>query len=115
MRKATPGSVAIIANLKTLGPLQWYEKAGFEFLDAANCVGIGAGQAGEGEVWLSSPNRNFKNRMGKGSIANICSAATVAASSFTMTVQDPTELLSNVSKDLFEGQIDYLPRAEAGI
>jgi hypothetical protein len=29
-------------------------------------VGMSADVASEGEVWLSSQNRNFKNRMGKG-------------------------------------------------
>ncbi|ANB15122.1 homoaconitate hydratase LYS4 [Sugiyamaella lignohabitans] len=100
-RKVTPGSLKIIAKLKQLGLLEWYEKAGFEIgvPGCSYCVGMGADQAGEGEVWLSSQNRNFKNRMGKGSIANICSAATVAASSFSMTVQDPRKLLSMVSKE----------------
>ena len=33
-----------------------------------------------GEVWLSSQNRNYENRMGEGSLACLASAATVAAS-----------------------------------
>ncbi len=44
------------------------------------CLGIASRKAGKGEVWLSSQNRNFENRMGEGSLAWLASAATVAAS-----------------------------------
>jgi len=66
-----------------------YEKAGFEVgaPGCSFCLGVAADKAGEGEVWLSSQNRNFPNRMGKGSIANLASASTVAASSFDMKVK----------------------------
>lgn len=102
-RKVTPGSIQIIAKLRSLGLLQCYIDAGFECgaPGCSYCVGMGADQAGEGEVWLSSQNRNFKNRMGKGSIGNIASAATVAASSFSMTLQDPRSLLSDIDEDYF--------------
>ncbi|KAH8551601.1 3-isopropylmalate dehydratase [Umbelopsis sp. PMI_123] len=102
-RKVTPGSIQIIAKLRSLGLLQCYIDAGFEVgaPGCSYCVGMGADQAGEGEVWLSSQNRNFKNRMGKGSIGNLASAATVAASSFSMTLQDPTDLLSDIDESYF--------------
>ena len=45
----------------------------------AYCAGLASDKAGSGEVWLSSQNRNFKDRMGKGSIGNLASAATCAA------------------------------------
>ncbi|KAE9282184.1 hypothetical protein PF008_g27702 [Phytophthora fragariae] len=66
------------------------------------CVGIGADVAGEGEVWLSSQNRNFRNRMGQGSIGNLSSAAVVATSSFDMEVVDPLPYPDNISKDDFD-------------
>ncbi|KAJ2957152.1 hypothetical protein NQZ79_g7069 [Umbelopsis isabellina] len=102
-RKVTPGSIQIIAKLRSLGLLQVYSDAGFEIgvPGCSYCVGMGADQAGEGEVWLSSQNRNFKNRMGKGSIANISSAATVAASSFSMTLKDPRPLLDQIDRNYF--------------
>jgi homoaconitate hydratase len=102
-RKVTPGSIQIIARLRSLGLLQCYIDAGFEVgaPGCSYCVGMGADQAGEGEVWLSSQNRNFKNRMGKGSIGNISSAATVAASSFSMTLQDPRSLLQDIDESYF--------------
>jgi homoaconitase/3-isopropylmalate dehydratase large subunit len=65
-RKVTPGSVSIVAKLRQLGLIEVYEKAGFEIGSpgCSYCLGIAADKAGEGEVWLSSQNRNFKNRMG---------------------------------------------------
>ena len=63
-----------------------YERAGFT-VDPPNCsmcLGIASRKAGKGEVWLSSQNRNFENRMGEGSLAWLASAATVAASALDM-------------------------------
>jgi hypothetical protein len=58
--------------------------------------------AGEGEVWLSSQNRNFRNRMGKGSFGNITSASAVAASSFAMEVTDPAFLVQLIEQKKYE-------------
>lgn len=67
-RKVTPGSVPILTRLSRLGLLRWFEKAGFDIgaPGCSYCVGVGADVAGHGEVWLSSQNRNFPNRMGPG-------------------------------------------------
>ncbi|KAK6200894.1 3-isopropylmalate dehydratase [Scheffersomyces amazonensis] len=100
-RKVTPGSLVLISRLKSFGLLEWYEKAGFTVgaPGCSYCVGMGADQAGAGEVWLSSQNRNFENRMGKGSFGNLASSVTVAASSFDMKLTDPRELLSKVDQE----------------
>lgn len=109
-RRVTPGSLEIIAKLKELGLHRVYEEAGFTVgaPSCSYCVGIGADVAGEGEVWLSSQNRNFRNRMGKGSIGNLASAAVVAASSFDMQVADPTALLATIDVDEFNRLRDWL-------
>jgi homoaconitate hydratase len=60
--------------------------------------------AGEGETWLSSQNRNFRNRMGKGSFGNVTCAAVVAASSFTMEVTDARPFLQMID----EGKLQKL-------
>ena len=67
-RKVTPGSVPILERLRRIGLLRWYERCGFEIgaPGCSYCVGVAADVAGEGEVWLSSQNRNFPNRMGPG-------------------------------------------------
>lgn len=67
-RKVVPGSLPILDRLRKLGLAQIYEDAGFEIgvPGCSYCVGISADRASEGEVWLSSQNRNFENRMGQG-------------------------------------------------
>lgn len=67
-RKVVPGSRPIIDRLEKSGLADIYRKAGFEVgvPGCSYCVGMSADQAGPGEVWLSSQNRNFENRMGKG-------------------------------------------------
>ena len=104
-RRVTPGSLAIIKNLERHGIIDIYRRAGFGIgaPGCSYCVGINdVDVAGEGEVWLSSQNRNFQNRMGKGSIGNITSAVVVAASSFTMKVTDPKELLQQIDRNKIE-------------
>jgi len=99
-RKVVPGSLPILNRLKSLGLSDIYEQAGFEIgvPGCSYCVGMGADKAREGEVWLSSQNRNFENRMGTGSIGHLASAATVAASSFAMKITDPRPLLDAMSQ-----------------
>ncbi|KAI9162732.1 3-isopropylmalate dehydrogenase [Paramyrothecium foliicola] len=104
-RRVTPGSLTIIKNLDRLGVLDFYRRAGFDIgaPGCSYCVGINdVDVAGEGEVWLSSQNRNFRNRMGKGSFGNITCSAAVAASSFTMTVTDPSPLLRQLDRTKVE-------------
>jgi homoaconitase/3-isopropylmalate dehydratase large subunit len=113
-RKVTPGSKPIVKKLEETGLADVYRAAGFEIgiPGCSYCVGMSADKAAEGEVWLSSQNRNFENRMGRGnlvcasicmhllievgSIGNLASAATVAASSFDMKATDPTSLIKNI-------------------
>ncbi|PVU93803.1 hypothetical protein BB561_003038 [Smittium simulii] len=106
-RRVTPGSVPILAKLRRLGLIDIYQKAGFDIgaPGCSYCLGVAADVAGEGEVWLSSQNRNFKNRMGPGSIANLSSAATAAASSFNMKIADPTELIDMIDKARYQAMI----------
>ncbi|KAK5996401.1 Putative aconitate hydratase [Cladobotryum mycophilum] len=103
-RKVVPGSLPILDRLRKLGLAQVYEDVGFEVgvPGCSYCVGMSADQAGEGEVWLSSQNRNFINRMGRGSIGNLASAATVAASSFDMKVTNPQSLIDQIPLERWE-------------
>lgn len=103
-RKVVPGSRPILDKLRKSGLATIYEQAGFEIgiPGCSYCVGMSADKAGEGEVWLSSQNRNFENRMGKGSIGNLASAATVAASSFNMAVASPQKLIDQIESARWE-------------
>ncbi|KAI2694767.1 hypothetical protein CBS147372_9606 [Penicillium roqueforti] len=112
-RIVVPGSKPIRHKLQVLGLLDVYARAGFKVRvpGCSMCVGQGVDQAAPGEVWLSSQNRNFKNRMGPGSIANLSSAATVAASSFGMEITDPRPLLDAIDITELERCLGYLPFA----
>ncbi|KAL6825185.1 aconitase iron-sulfur domain-containing protein [Trichoderma camerunense] len=103
-RKVVPGSLPILDKLRKSGLAQIYEDAGFEIgvPGCSYCVGISADRAKESEVWLSSQNRNFENRMGQGSIGNLASAATVAASSFQMTVTNPQHFIDMIPPERWE-------------
>ncbi|CAG8577318.1 8652_t:CDS:2 [Diversispora eburnea] len=107
-RRVTPGSLPIIAKLRRLGLVKFYEQAGFEIgaPGCSYCIAVAADKAGEGEIWLSSQNRNFRNRMGKGAIGNLASAATVAASSFEMKVKDPRELLDLIDPEKYKEYLE---------
>lgn len=110
-RIVVPGSKPIRHKLEKLGLTKVYEQAGFKIgvPGCSMCVGQGMDQAGEGEVWLSSQNRNFHNRMGVGSIANLGSAATVAASSLKMQICDPQPLLDQIDTDVLSQRLGYNP------
>ena len=100
-RIVVPGDLMIRSNLQQHGIWAIYEEAGFTVdpPGCSMCLGIASRKAGKGEVWLSSQNRNFENRMGEGSLAWLASAATVAASALDMTTTDPRSLLEHVDRD----------------
>ena len=81
-RIVVPGDLMIQKRFARAGLWEIYERAGFTVdpPGCSMCLGVASRKAGKGEVWLSSQNRNFENRMGEGSLAWLASAATVAAS-----------------------------------
>ncbi|KAF2113433.1 hypothetical protein BDV96DRAFT_648392 [Lophiotrema nucula] len=97
--------------MERLGLIYLYKRAGFKvgIPGCSMCVGQGVDQAASGEKWLSSQNRNFPNRMGPRSIANLASAATVAASSFQMKIANPRQLLDAIDMDKLQKYLEYQP------
>lgn len=102
-RHYVPGSLPIVQKLQELGLLEIYQEAGFTRgpPGCSLCVGLSAEKANEGETWLSSQNRNFQNRMGKGSFGHLSSAVVCAAASFSMTITSPAEFLRELDVDFF--------------
>jgi 3-isopropylmalate dehydratase small subunit len=103
-RIVVPGDLSIQRRLAQAGLWSIYERAGFSVdpPGCSMCLGVASRKAAPGEVWLSSQNRNFKNRMGEGSLAYLASGATVAASAIGMRIRDPRPLLAKVSQERFD-------------
>jgi 3-isopropylmalate dehydratase small subunit len=100
-RRVVPGNQEITERLERTGLLEVYRRGGFEIGEpgCSMCIGIASDRAAPGEVWLSSQNRNFPNRMGQGSIAWLASALTVAASALDMRIADPRPYLEGLDGD----------------
>ncbi len=102
-RIVVPGDLAIKARLAERGLSAIYERAGFAVdpPGCSMCLGVASRKASEGEVWFSSQNRNFENRMGPGSLAHLASGATVAASAITMEATDPRPFLAAIDPERY--------------
>jgi len=110
-RLVVPGSTEIVERMERGGLLEIYRRAGFRVgpPGCSMCLGVASDRAERGEVWLSSQNRNFPNRMGTGSEAWLASAATVAASSLKMEIGDPRPFLAEIDRERFERLLDRRP------
>lgn len=110
-RLVVPGSKEIVAALEEKRLLEIYRRAGFRVgpPGCSMCLGVASDKAGRGEVWLSSQNRNFPNRMGPGSDAWLASGATVAASSLGMQIRDVRPILAQLDQERYERLLDREP------
>ena len=92
-----PATVRVTEQAAADGTLAALTAAGAILLPSGcgACAGMGAGIIAEGEVCLSTTNRNFQGRMGhKDAWVYLASPYTVAASAVTGRITDPRELLS---------------------
>ncbi len=91
-----PASRAVTTEAAADGTLQTLLEAGATLLPTGcgACAGLGAGVLAEGDVCISTTNRNFKGRMGhKDAAVYLASPYTVAASAVSGQIVDPREFL----------------------
>jgi len=90
-----PASARIYNQALAKGYIGELTKAGAVVMNSGcgPCLGIHEGALGDGEVALSTTNRNFKGRMGNPeSEVYLCSPATAAASAIKGIITDPTKM-----------------------
>lgn len=91
-----PASYRIQREAQRMGIIDIIYKAGGVVLapSCGPCIGRHGGVLDEGEICLSSQNRNFTGRMGHpSSEIYLASPATIAASAVTGVITDPRELI----------------------
>jgi homoaconitase/3-isopropylmalate dehydratase large subunit len=90
-----PASARIYNQALAKGYIGTFMKAGAVVMNSGcgPCLGIHEGALGDGEVALSTTNRNFKGRMGNPkSEVYLCSPAVAAASAIKGVITDPTKI-----------------------
>ncbi len=89
-----PGSSAVKAAAEREGLDRVFAEAGFEWRASgcSMCVGINGDTLGAGERSVSTTNRNFVGRQGKGSRTHLVSPAMAAAAALTGRLTDVREL-----------------------
>jgi 3-isopropylmalate/(R)-2-methylmalate dehydratase large subunit len=87
-----PATWRIYKSAMKLGYLETLMDAGAVIVNpgCGCCLGVHQGALGDGEIALSTTNRNFKGRMGNpNSEVYLCSPAVAAASAITGVITDP--------------------------
>jgi 3-isopropylmalate/(R)-2-methylmalate dehydratase large subunit len=94
-----PGSARVKAQAEEEGLDRVFLEAGAEWRDAgcSMCIAMNGDQLAPGEYAVSTSNRNFEGRQGKGSRTFLASPLTAAASAIAGCVTDPRPLLAEAS------------------
>ncbi|MEO8809683.1 MAG: 3-isopropylmalate dehydratase large subunit [Rhodanobacter sp.] len=91
-----PGSEAVRRDAEREGLHQVFLAAGAEWREpgCSMCIAMNGDLAQPGQLVVSTSNRNFEGRQGKGARTVLASPATAAASAIAGCVADPREYLS---------------------
>jgi 3-isopropylmalate/(R)-2-methylmalate dehydratase large subunit len=91
----SPATPAIFRLAMEEGLLAIFMDAGYCVANptCGACLGMSTGVLAEGEICVSTTNRNFNGRMGKGGMVHLASPATAAASGIVGRLADPREYL----------------------
>ena len=92
---AVPGSRAIKEAAEAKGLDKIFEAAGFEWREpgCSMCLSMNDDTVPQGARCVSTSNRNFENRQGRGSRTHLSSPATAAASAIAGSIADPRRFL----------------------
>jgi 3-isopropylmalate/(R)-2-methylmalate dehydratase large subunit len=94
-----PGSKAIKAQAEAEGLDVVFKDAGAEWREAgcSMCIAMNGDQLSPGQYAVSTSNRNFEGRQGRGGRTFLASPLTAAAAAVTGRVTDPRTLMGGVS------------------
>lgn len=92
---AVPGSQAVKNAAEAKGLDQIFKSAGFEWREpgCSMCLSMNDDNVPQHARCVSTSNRNFENRQGRGSRTHLASPATAAASAVRGTIADPRPYL----------------------
>jgi 3-isopropylmalate/(R)-2-methylmalate dehydratase large subunit len=90
-----PGSQTVKAQAEREGLADIFRAAGADWREAgcSMCIAMNGDQGAPGEYILSTSNRNFEGRQGKGARSFLASPLTAAASALAGVVADPRPLV----------------------
>ncbi|MDO5575522.1 MAG: aconitase family protein, partial [Fibrobacter sp.] len=91
----TPATPKVYMQALKEGLIEIFMEAGYCVANptCGACLGMSNGVLAEGEACVSTTNRNFNGRMGKGGMVHLASPATAAASGITGHLTDPRTIL----------------------
>jgi 3-isopropylmalate/(R)-2-methylmalate dehydratase large subunit len=94
-----PGSEAVRRDAEREGLHQVFTEAGAEWRipGCSMCIAMNGDLAQPGQLVVSTSNRNFEGRQGKGARTVLASPATAAASALAGVIADPREYLTEVA------------------
>jgi 3-isopropylmalate/(R)-2-methylmalate dehydratase large subunit len=91
-----PGSQQVKREAEAQGLAKIFQDAGAEWRESgcSMCIGMNGDIVANGQYAVSTSNRNFEGRQGKGSRTLLASPATAAAAAITGKVTDPRDFLN---------------------